>query len=237
MVERVTAIARAPEIRKHIAGTGVEAADGTAGWQIGDVRDAADVDDDAMPVALAEQRGVKGGNERRALPARRDVAASEIGDHRDARALSHTRGVVQLQRKAALGTMTQRLSVHADGDDAFRRKLRCCERTRDRVGVELRQHVGGRSGARAIRSRRAFATPRARRATLSGTPNARLLRRACDAERRRELGDDGVDAVEARARHDACKQLARIGHSVNCDFLFGRGDPRVRNRPRDGELA
>ena len=71
-------------------------------------------------VGVAEQRRVKCRHQRRALPARRDVAAAEIGDDGEARALRDARGIVELQREAALGPVAQRLAVHARGHHARR---------------------------------------------------------------------------------------------------------------------
>ena len=47
-VERAAAVARVPEIEQHVAGTRVETAHETARRKVGDVRDAADVGDDAV---------------------------------------------------------------------------------------------------------------------------------------------------------------------------------------------
>ena len=84
--------------------------------QIGEVGDAAEIDDDAMRVA-AEERGVERRHQRRALAARRDVAAAEIGDDGHAGPLGDARRVVELQRPAFVGAMAQRLAVDARGDD------------------------------------------------------------------------------------------------------------------------
>ena len=70
---------------------------------------------DAMPIGPREQRGVKRRHERRALPARRDVAAAEIGDDDHAGFLGDARRIVELHGEAAVGPMAQRLAVHAGG--------------------------------------------------------------------------------------------------------------------------
>ena len=53
------------------------------GWQIGQIADAADVDDDAMDVRMTQHTIVKRGNQGGALPACGDVAAAKVADHRD----------------------------------------------------------------------------------------------------------------------------------------------------------
>ena len=51
-----------------------------AGRQQREIGDAADVDDDPVGVGAREQRRVKRGHERRALPAGGDVARAKVGD-------------------------------------------------------------------------------------------------------------------------------------------------------------
>ena len=57
---------------------------GCPGRQVGQIADAADVDDDAVDVGMAQYMIVKCGNQRRALPACGDVAAAKVADHGDA---------------------------------------------------------------------------------------------------------------------------------------------------------
>ena len=94
-------MARVPQVEEDVAGTGVETSDGTSYRQVGDVGDAADIDDDAV-TRSCEKRRVKGGDQRRAFAAGRDIAAAKVGDDGDSRTLGYARRVVELQRPASL---------------------------------------------------------------------------------------------------------------------------------------
>ena len=117
-------MAGVPQVDQHVAGTGVEAAHRAVGRQVGDVGDAAEVDDHAMRAVIAEQRAVERRHQRCALPAGGDVAAAEIGDDGDAALLGDARRVVELHGDALVGAMAQRLAVHAGGHDVAQGDLR-----------------------------------------------------------------------------------------------------------------
>ncbi len=68
-------------------GPGVESADSSARRQVGDIGDAADVDDDAMNLLILEQCRVKRRHQRRTLSAGGDVAAPEVRHDGDVGAL------------------------------------------------------------------------------------------------------------------------------------------------------
>jgi hypothetical protein len=60
---------------------------------------------------------MEGGRERRALAARRDVAAPEVGDDRDTGELGEQRRVSDLRGEAQIGPVANRLAVAADRPD------------------------------------------------------------------------------------------------------------------------
>ncbi len=112
-IEGRAAVARAPQIGERITGPRVEAAHRAVDGQIRHVGDATDVHDDAVAITPREQRRVERGHERRALPAGGDVAAAEIADDDHPRLLGNARGIVELNGDAEVGTVPQRLAVHA----------------------------------------------------------------------------------------------------------------------------
>src|SRR5258708_516887 len=78
-IEGLAGVALAPSVEQRVAGSRIEAAH-RSGWrEIRDVGNAAEIDDDAMPIVHPKQRGVKRRDQRRALPAGRNVATAEIG--------------------------------------------------------------------------------------------------------------------------------------------------------------
>ena len=133
-----------PGIEQHIARAGVPAAHSAVYGQVGDVGDAADVGDDAVRLGMLQHLGVEGGHQRRALAACCDVTAAEIGDDGDAREFGKQGGIDYLQRVAISGTVAQGLSVaanrtHGVGRNAIKQVI-------DRVGVQVRQFIGGTGG-------------------------------------------------------------------------------------------
>ena len=104
-----------PRIQQHVAGAAIEAAGRLSRRQIGQVGDAADIEDDAMSRRVAEHCIVESRYQGRALAAGRDVAAAEVGHDRDAGQFGKQCRVVELQRVAMLGHMPDRLPMTADG--------------------------------------------------------------------------------------------------------------------------
>ena len=103
-------------IDHHVAGTGIERdhlVRGRAGWNRGDVGDAADVQRHAMAPRMAEQQIIDERHERRALASGRNVGRTEIRDHRDAGALGDHAGFADLQRGDA-AFVIDGLAVAAD---------------------------------------------------------------------------------------------------------------------------
>ena len=86
------------------------------GGQVGDVGDAAEIDDRAGFDAACENRPVKGRRERRALAAGGHVGAAKIGHHRDAGELRDKRAVAELERerKFSVRAVADGLPVTAD---------------------------------------------------------------------------------------------------------------------------
>src|SRR5450759_2987669 len=116
-----------PQVEQYVARAGIETGDYAVRWQIGQVGDAADIDDDAMRGVGAEHGGVKGRDQRRALAASGDVAAAEIRDHADAGELGKQRRVADLQGVAGVGAVTNGLAVTAAGAYRRRRRARLLE--------------------------------------------------------------------------------------------------------------
>src|SRR5487761_2080174 len=108
-----------PQIEQNIARSGVKARDRATRWQVAQVGDAADIDDDAMLRIGAEYGGVKGWNQRRTLAARSDVAAAEIRNHADAGEFGQQCRIADLQGVAGVGAVANGLAVTAAG--AYRR--------------------------------------------------------------------------------------------------------------------
>src|SRR5204862_8262091 len=65
--------------------------------KIGQIGYTAEIDDDAVAARVSENSRVKRRYQRCTLPTRGDVAAPEIGDHRNARALGKPRRIAELQ--------------------------------------------------------------------------------------------------------------------------------------------
>src|SRR5206468_6199748 len=103
----------APGIEQRVARSGVEATHRPERRQVGEIGDAAQIDDDTMPIVLPEQRSVQRGHQRSPLPSGSYIATAKVGDHRDAGCLREPRGVGKLCRITELGTVPNRLAVYA----------------------------------------------------------------------------------------------------------------------------
>ena len=151
----------------------------------------------------ANKRGVKRGHEWRALPARRDVAAAKIGDDDHSRLLGNARRIVELHGESAIGPMAQRLAMHAGGADVGSRDFRSRQCAGDRFRVQLGQHVRRSAGARQLvvarlLQREQLVAQQARKSDMRGAERFAGL-----VAFGREIGDDGIDAVEAGPGHHA----------------------------------
>ena len=111
----------APGVQKNVARAAVKAGDGTVALHRREERDvgnAADVDDTAGDVAREDLR-VESGHQGGPFTARSDVARAEVCNDVEAGKFRHHCGVVQLQRPAFFGAVTDRLAVNAGGGDFF----------------------------------------------------------------------------------------------------------------------
>ena len=143
-------------------------------------------------------------------------------------ALGHARRIVELQRPVLVRPVPDGLPVHADGRELRRREPRRPAGGEHRVRVAV-----GERDARARRAlelvgaarlqRREFVAQRRREFDVRGA------QRAADAGGRREVRDDGVDAVEARARHDPAVAIGAHGR--------GRGSGQSREATRAGATS
>ncbi len=107
----------APCIHQQITGAAVEARSINMGRQIGQIADAADVDDDAMDIRMAQDPVMKGWNQRRALPSRSNVTAAKVADDSYAGQLGEQGCIADLQRVTMLRVVTDGLAVATDGFD------------------------------------------------------------------------------------------------------------------------
>ena len=101
--------------------------------------------DDAVTVRMPRTPGVEGGHQRRTLAAGGDVAAAEVGDHRDAGEFGKQRGIADLQGVAVLRAVSHGLAVAADRADLFGRRSR--REASSPLPHNPRQLVGGQRGA------------------------------------------------------------------------------------------
>jgi hypothetical protein len=109
-----------PLVDQRVAGPAVEGAQVSIRAYIGDVGNAADIDEDdgrligPFSWKAAGKRPVIGGNQRRALPAKPHVIGAQIMDDIDAEAIRQPLTVPQLHRQAFKRTVEHRLAVEPD---------------------------------------------------------------------------------------------------------------------------
>src|SRR5439155_11606801 len=116
-VEGLASVMLAPCVEQCVAGPRVEAAHRSCRREIRDVGNAAEINDDAMPIVQPEQGGMQRGDQRRALPSRRNIATAEIGDDGNARRLGEPGGVGKLGGVFQVGTVTDSLAMDTDRGD------------------------------------------------------------------------------------------------------------------------
>ena len=136
------------------------------GAEIGDVADAAPVEQHQRLARAPRDRGVIERDQRRALAAGGDVGGAEIADHVDARARRRARAVAELAGKALARPMQHRLAVQADERDRSRASTAnfAQERSTAATWASVTARSSSASGpARAVRGRRR------RRATPAAT--------------------------------------------------------------------
>ena len=222
------------KVEQHVARAGVETAHRRTGCeQVGQVRDAAEVQRRRVRDRHARTARVKRGHQRRALPARGDVATPEVGDDRHAEALGDARRIVELERPAGVGTMAHGLPVDAGSHDVLRRNSGGLRRFRDRVRIKVGELDARLRGARELVVAARLQRQQRRRATRRAT--RRAPRRAFGTRRLlgREIGDDGIDAVETRPRHHAGVDVATHPEAPRS---VGGGEARGRKLARECQL-
>ena len=146
---------------------------------------------------------MEGRDQRRAVATGRDIAAAKIGDYGDSGVFGNARGVVQLQGPAFVGPMPHRLAMHARSDKVTWHHAGVNAGRRDGFRVEIRQLIG-----RAGRAPQLIAPGLLQGVQLVMQRGwkvevGRTERCAHSPVGRREVGDDGIDAVEAGAGHHA----------------------------------
>jgi len=106
-------------IQQRVTGPGVAGDQRVVAIDIADVGNAADIDHNDRPLALQRlrQRAVIDRNERRALPAGRDVGGAEIVHHGNMDGLGKRRRVADLHGEPAVGPVQHGLAVEADDVD------------------------------------------------------------------------------------------------------------------------
>src|SRR5256886_13933829 len=118
--EVVPASLTRPGVEQNVAGSRVEAFHWPLAGKIGQTGYSAEIDDDAVAARVSENSRVKRRYQRCILPTRSDVAAPEIGDHRNARALGKPRRIAELQAVPGPRPMTHCLPVTTDGGYGLR---------------------------------------------------------------------------------------------------------------------
>src|SRR6267378_3746866 len=217
-----------PGVEQNVARSCVEACNGTFAGKIGQVGYTAEIDDDAVAAWVPENSRMKRRYERCTLPARSDVAAPEIGDHRNARALRKPRRVTKLQAVPGSRPMTHCLPVTTDGGYGLRVDAVFLKEAFGRLSVKPREFdpckgctmqlvagplVQGEQGAfQGLRIRQEPGTQKKRSAL--------------------QVDEDGIDAVEARARHQTDVDLGRCrsrgtAHSSSARSPFFRRSSRA----------
>lgn len=123
-------------VDQRIAGPGVECHEVII-VDIGEVGDAAEIDhpDRLGAAELAHERTVEHRNERRALPAGRDVGGPQIVDHRNPQPGRERPPVPELDCQRALGRMQHGLAVEADDRNCARAHAVLRQERFDRLGV------------------------------------------------------------------------------------------------------
>ena len=202
-----------PGVEERVARAGVEAEErrGGRGGERGEVGDAANVDDDAVAVGGAEDGGVKGRNERRALAAEGEVFATEIGDDGDAGVGGDHVGIADLEgeRGREARTVADGLAVATDGADGGVGDAGGGEELVDGLGEEAAEgDVGAAEAVDFVFARDAegeqFGAEGGREGERVGGDEARL---------RIEAHEGNVDAVDTGA-----------GEGAHVELGGGRGD-------------
>ena len=165
VVERRSAARAQKIVDQRIARTRVAGERRGPVREIGDIGDAADIDDDERPRPIGRRgQGVMEDRyERRPLPARGDVGGAEVIDDRDCETRSERAAIADLHRQSLRRPMQHRLAVKADDVDVARRQCVLGQKCRDRRGMRIRHEplgVGENARARGTIGKRLRRTQR-----------------------------------------------------------------------------
>ena len=150
-IERWAAMRMQEIVDQGVAGTGVAGKRSLAGGKIGNIGDAADIDDDERPrpVDRRGQRLMVDRDKGRALPAGGDVRRAKVEGDRNCEASSKGAAVPDLHRQFLGWPMQHRLAMKTDDVDVARRKSMAREKRRDHFGMRIRHEpLGVRENAR-----------------------------------------------------------------------------------------
>ncbi len=198
---------RCPQVHQAVAGAAIESRCRPAWREIGQVGDAADVEDDAVRAGSPKERVVKGGHQWGTLAPGGDVAAAEIGDNGDARPLRKQCRVVELQRVAGFGGMAHRLPMTADGAYRGRGQAGLGEQCVYGLRIRFGEAVGQQGRpmqfvmSDVLQRQRLGAHCRVKGSIVGGPAFDLVIV---------EAGENGIDAVQAGAGHQPDIQLG--GH-------------------------
>jgi hypothetical protein len=128
-----------PRVEQNVAGSCVEACYGSFTGKIGEIGYTAEIGDDAVAARVPENSRMKRRYKRCTLSARSDVAAPEIGDYCNARALDKPRRIAELQAVPGPRPMTHRLPVTTDGGYGLRVDAVFLKQAIDRLCIESRE--------------------------------------------------------------------------------------------------
>jgi hypothetical protein len=106
------------------------------------IGDAADIDDDAVPVGRVKQLTVECRNQWRALTGSRDIAAAEVTHNGNASQLRQQGAIDELYGIAGVRAVTHGLPMAADGRDLRGRQAGLREQGADGRGVGMGKLVG-----------------------------------------------------------------------------------------------
>jgi hypothetical protein len=114
-----------------------------------DVRDATNIDDDAMMIGMFKNSMMKRRNQWRSLPARRNIAASEIRNNGNLRQFRQQSGVDELDGVifTGFGAMPDRLAMTTDSSNLPRRDTGIFQHSRSGLCIQGRQLVTENSRA------------------------------------------------------------------------------------------
>ena len=233
-VERAAAVPRVPQVEQHVARAAVEAAHLAASRrQVGEVGDAADVDDDAVHVGSPNSAAWNAGTSGAPCPPAATSRLRKSATTRMPASSASRAGLLSCSVQPSSGRWRTRLAV------ARRRRRRRAAATpapREHVGDRVRIGVGERVGG-ARRARDLVGAGSLQREQLGAQRGGERHVRGGDRARRprasAEVGEHGVDAVEARARHQAGEELARMAATARPATRPAASGDRQRARQRE----